>query len=377
MTNTYLRFGLWPENERSIIGGVFGFFNEITGEQATEEGVSVYHTKWHPDKKRWEIVDHGGYSSYYPSMAELIAQERDIYIVTGEISGDGTDGEPLIENVKMLHKITINDIYNEYLLGPEEIIETQDPPPPVDRKIIILHKEPNYPPEIKEIKIKASTNPESEASAEIEIFNKLIGSSDWEWVRIRNNVFMIYQDYPAKGPVNIVTDNGPIKGNIVIVKLLPQTSEELRKKVREAVKKLPWPWNEWFKYSYEEQVYDWGGFDFSSLSEKDIEDTNNLMSKWSKDKRRAFGQPVCLFQQTHFVMKYPEDPTSQGAKIFNLDECEKCGGAVMAVSSDRTISANKSALLYMGLQELEAMPPDIWYDEESGGAVCEDCTDSD
>ena len=96
----FIRFGEIPENERS---GIFRGEDSI-GE---EIGVSVYDAN---------IDEVGNVSVGIPlpltksTLDTFIGfveyQNRKCYLVDGEVVGRGADGEPLIQNVKVIKEIT-------------------------------------------------------------------------------------------------------------------------------------------------------------------------------------------------------------------------------------------------------------------------------
>lgn len=90
----YIRFGPIPTNEQSV---------KLDG--SLEDGVSVYDT----------VLMTNGYHPIIPipptlsqgiTYMYLIKQRRDVYIVIGDEVGYGSDGEPLIRNVKIISNIT-------------------------------------------------------------------------------------------------------------------------------------------------------------------------------------------------------------------------------------------------------------------------------
>lgn len=105
--NYYIRQGLIPENEQSAIGnGCIGDGYEIAG---YEKGVSCWRAlkdgdKWticfpsEPTKYTltdFEAILHRGYRSY----------GKPILLITGDEVGKGSDGEPLLKNVKVIKEL--------------------------------------------------------------------------------------------------------------------------------------------------------------------------------------------------------------------------------------------------------------------------------
>lgn len=60
--------------------------------------------------------------------------------------------------------------------------------------------------------------------------------------------------------------------------------------------------------------------------------------------------------------------------IFGLDECETCGREVQRPNAVQVL-VPEEALENAGLERREAMPPEIWHDDELDQTVCErdDC----
>lgn len=108
----YIRFGDIPKNERS---GIYRGDMKI-GE---ELGVSVYDTiyldgKWRivlPEKLSSKMAN-----SLYSILNSALQDEwkietpNEVFLVTGDEIGKGSDNEPLIRNIKILEKILLNKI---------------------------------------------------------------------------------------------------------------------------------------------------------------------------------------------------------------------------------------------------------------------------
>lgn len=91
----YIRFGQIPENERSSIGcGDSGKIGE-------EIGVSVYDAVKMDGKWRIVMPNKITYSTCV-TLSGFI--DREYMIVDGDLVGYGSDGEPLIVNVKIYEK---------------------------------------------------------------------------------------------------------------------------------------------------------------------------------------------------------------------------------------------------------------------------------
>lgn len=98
----YIRFGKIPDNEQSNIYR----HGELVGK---EIGVSVYDCCYNRGKyciiypnpsNEDTICDFSGFMFYTPRSP--------IYLVTGEEVGIGSDGEPLLKNVKIIKDISNN-----------------------------------------------------------------------------------------------------------------------------------------------------------------------------------------------------------------------------------------------------------------------------
>lgn len=105
--NLFIRFGDLPEDGRSKVGPGTNML-ALWGREDTENeaGISVWETEWNPETKRWII-----HASNYASLSELFAQNRPIYLVSGEdIDESGADGEPLITNAKIVQTLSPKEV---------------------------------------------------------------------------------------------------------------------------------------------------------------------------------------------------------------------------------------------------------------------------
>lgn len=99
----YIRFGNLPPKERS---GIWKS-DQLIG---YEDGVSVYDC----------CIDNGTYklviptplneSSLYTLQGFTLYNKRKVYLLTGTEVGKGTDGEPIIKNIRIIKEIT-KEIY--------------------------------------------------------------------------------------------------------------------------------------------------------------------------------------------------------------------------------------------------------------------------
>ena len=97
----YLRFGDIPENEKS---GIYRR-EELIG---FEDGVSVYDVVISEDGKISVGFPLPATESTLDTFVGFIKyHNRQMFLVDGDFVGRGTDGEPLIKNVKILQEIRV------------------------------------------------------------------------------------------------------------------------------------------------------------------------------------------------------------------------------------------------------------------------------
>ena len=109
----FIRFGDWPKDERSNIW--------YQPEGSKEDGVSVY-----------EAGIYNGSDSYFKGKLEILGPHHSAqfvgtldsfikefasggisaYLVSGNVVGVGSDGEPLLRNVKKIKKLQCSDLYD-------------------------------------------------------------------------------------------------------------------------------------------------------------------------------------------------------------------------------------------------------------------------
>lgn len=108
----YIRFGRWYENEQSK--------NYRTGEM--EDGVSVYHAHFDIDEERWEIdptVDEAAINGTLQSL--IYERDKRIFVVQGrELEQTGSDGEPLLKDVKAVKQLAYGDVFVSGMFDPRE-----------------------------------------------------------------------------------------------------------------------------------------------------------------------------------------------------------------------------------------------------------------
>lgn len=121
----YLRFGDWDAEESHCFA---------TGE--TEEGLSAFAVRRHEGK--WDVVlgpweraveerpEYGDLTDTFQGWVAKMAKEAkqaweedstfdpDIFIVTGDLVGQGYDGDPLLENVEIVERV-----------GPDQLTATE------------------------------------------------------------------------------------------------------------------------------------------------------------------------------------------------------------------------------------------------------------
>ena len=346
----YLRFGLWPENERSGI-----YLNSPGKPIGYEPGVSVYPAHYDEDKGRWIIDDWGGTVYYYPSLDSLISDaedgDREIFIVTGdELEQDGTDGEPLIRNVKLHKKIQITDIYNAELYHKDEILDREDPPKLPTLPVAALIKKPLEPPEL--IEIDPSPSPTSSYyQGGLESIWKALGTRDIAWRAIGNDVLMITHDMPYG-----------LEPNFAMPELIygPALFLRLRRPKDLDFSHHPWPWGEEWQKDYEGGELPDAALEFAGLTSDEVVHLDTILGKGVQLKRRLLSQPTNLMPEyTHFAKNI----------VFSLDSCEACGQEARAANSMQVYNSRRQ-LLFMGLQERDTLPPELGWDEDFGGATC-------
>lgn len=96
MTKTYIRFGDIPSNERSSI------HCGDSGKVGEETGVSVYDAVQIDNEWRIVVPKKMTYSTCVSLSAYV---DKEFYLVQGDLVGYGSDGEPLIKNVKIVSKL--------------------------------------------------------------------------------------------------------------------------------------------------------------------------------------------------------------------------------------------------------------------------------
>lgn len=102
----YVRFGEIPKSGKSGIGRSPNWIHAMQRTSDEEAGVSCYWATYHKETDQWVLEDVGNVASVVELIAQADAGRRKIYVVTGdELDEQGTDGEPLLQNVKIVKEI--------------------------------------------------------------------------------------------------------------------------------------------------------------------------------------------------------------------------------------------------------------------------------
>lgn len=111
MNKEYIRFGEIPKDEKSKIGnGCIGDCYETVGH---EKGVSVWNCAIDSNGLYCLVAPHGRNSCSYGDFSQAAFPDSccgcdkngKIYVVTGDEVGIGSDGEPLLRNVKIVKEL--------------------------------------------------------------------------------------------------------------------------------------------------------------------------------------------------------------------------------------------------------------------------------
>jgi hypothetical protein len=63
----------------------------------------------------------------------------------------------------------------------------------------------------------------------------------------------------------------------------------------------------------------------------------------------------------------------EGIKVFETGSCEFCGDLVQEVNATKVTNVPPVLAIELGLKELETEPSEIWYSDEAGCTVCDNC----
>ena len=97
----YIRFGNIPKGGRSR--------NHATGEY--EKGVSCYEACYNPFTQAWELAGSALPAAAIMGAAGLYGQ---VWLISGEVVGQGSDGEPLLTDVKKIAGLRWDDEVKGY-----------------------------------------------------------------------------------------------------------------------------------------------------------------------------------------------------------------------------------------------------------------------
>lgn len=89
----YIRWGTPPRSGRSR--------NYATGE--LEGGISVYAAEWNPGTDCIEFAEDGALGG--TGLGYVLSGRTDVYLLTGDEIGRGSDGEPLLTDVRVLSRL--------------------------------------------------------------------------------------------------------------------------------------------------------------------------------------------------------------------------------------------------------------------------------
>lgn len=102
----FIRYGRWRDEERSQ-----NFLaSKEEGQEVWENGVSVYNATLDVEHGHWEIDLDVNENTINGTLSSLFYGTKKIYLVTGKQIGEGSDGEPLLKNVKLLKELDKKDV---------------------------------------------------------------------------------------------------------------------------------------------------------------------------------------------------------------------------------------------------------------------------
>jgi hypothetical protein len=110
--NYYIRFGRWRDHEQSR--------NGLTGE--LEKGVSAYHASFDMEERRWAVDASVNEDTISGTMGSFFSRpDQKVFLVQGtELRSTGSDGEPLLKNVKLIKTLTMDDVFCPGIFDPRE-----------------------------------------------------------------------------------------------------------------------------------------------------------------------------------------------------------------------------------------------------------------
>lgn len=117
----YIRFGKFPEDERSVIT-----WRRV--KLGKENGVSVWDCCEIHGKYRIVVPDKINENTMEDIQYFISNHNDEAYLVDGDLFGYGTDGEPVIRNVKIIKKLSkdnfeYNSIHEKLSKRYDEVLE--------------------------------------------------------------------------------------------------------------------------------------------------------------------------------------------------------------------------------------------------------------
>lgn len=97
-TNHYIRFGNIPQSGKSM--------NYLTNKK--QPGISVYKCRIYDDNEIVHIEIPGILGTALASLSSIM--ERPSFIVNGNQIGTGSDGQPILQNCKIIGEVKRNEI---------------------------------------------------------------------------------------------------------------------------------------------------------------------------------------------------------------------------------------------------------------------------
>lgn len=104
--NIYIRFNDLPKNNIS--------YNHATNQP--EKGLSCYNAKYNLKKQCYEISE-GGLPG---AMLQYMISGAKVYLLTGDYVCNGSDGEPVITNVKVIGQLLYDDKIDGYIVKEDK-----------------------------------------------------------------------------------------------------------------------------------------------------------------------------------------------------------------------------------------------------------------
>jgi hypothetical protein len=288
-----------------------------------------------------------------------------------DLQEDFFQGLHIIEDINFLGTLKLNQLYHPHEYNKSHIQEYEEAPAYPEQDITALIKKPGEEPAL----FHTRTSPN--------FIEELLGEDSWTSVALKwlsPKLRMYCSEFPKgrtnfglKIPANVSeatrerilkmieedkADPGILDFMQPRIELIQGPAVFLNTSVPETESinwnQLPWPWNEIAK----DKANEWWptSTEFTKLSDEDIELALSAITPI----------PIQLpGPATHFT------PSESGAIIYDIDDCEKCGGITQINAVQ--VNATRAELVAAGLIELETLPSELGYSEEFGGAVCEDC----